>query len=502
MAFAKAAKDPFSTRAGNLIDKATIGTLQAADWGQFNHICDIINTTEEGPKDAVKALKKRIAGNRNYKELIECCMRNCGPSFHSLIVRKDFVKDVLAKVLKPKYNPPIAIQNRILCLIQSWATTYQGPIDVSDVQELYTEMERKGLMFPPAAESTGARKNGPIAAPQPANSQTSPTSTSSVSSGASRTPQPRNTTRLVPEQVAKLHSELDMVGLNISVMSAILLENTPGSENPEDMQLLQKLQLTCRLMQDRIMVLLLEVENDDVIGCLLQANDELNSIFLRYERFERSRARLGRREHEAAESLKDPVAEPCATCPARDLIDFTGCAPVPAVTLPACAAHFSSLSLENGKSAVGNVGQSSPNPFLLSRALPDIPVPNAVPSHGPGRLRSRADSGAHSLCRAPNRQPAPPPGCQAAGPYKTLPGGPVVPPQSVLTLTPAYSLPPGSALPAHTARHTGTNPPEIAGAELISLEFDPLSNMTYNTEAIYEDLDVVLNNGRAQHDRN
>ena len=42
-----------------------------------------------------------------------------------------------------------------------------------------------------------------------------------------------------PEQLGKIRSELDIVHGNISVMSEMLTEMTPGQEEPGDLQLLQ-----------------------------------------------------------------------------------------------------------------------------------------------------------------------------------------------------------------------------------------------------------------------
>ncbi|KAB1265918.1 TOM1-like protein 1, partial [Camelus dromedarius] len=174
------------------------------------------------PKDAVKALKKRISKNYNHKEiqltlsvstltliiktlgfsklwshfqfwLIDMCVENCGLSFQSLIVKKEFVKDSLVKLLNPRYTLPVDIQNRILNFIK-----VRG-VDVSEAKEVYLDLLKKGVQFPPSdAEAEAAR-----------------------------------------EEIGKLHSELDMVKMNVRVMSAILMENIPGSENREDMELLQ-----------------------------------------------------------------------------------------------------------------------------------------------------------------------------------------------------------------------------------------------------------------------
>ncbi|GAB0197689.1 hypothetical protein GRJ2_002234300 [Grus japonensis] len=200
------------------------------------------------PKDAVKALKKKLSKNCNHKEirltlsLLDMCIENCGPRFQSLVVKKDFCKDKLVKLLNPRYNLPIDMQEKILTFIMTWARGFQGMVDVSEVKEVYLELLKKGVEFP----SSDASRGGP--------------------------------------KIGKLYSELDMAKMNVRVMSSILKENVPGSENPDDMNLLQKLYKTCRMMQERIMELLVTVENEDVIVELIQVNEDLNNVLLGHER--------------------------------------------------------------------------------------------------------------------------------------------------------------------------------------------------------------------------
>ncbi|NXK75794.1 TM1L1 protein, partial [Amazona guildingii] len=236
------------------------------------------------PKDAVKALKKKLSKNCNHKEirltlsLLDMCMENCGPRFQSLVVKKDFCKDKLVKLLNPRYNLPIDMQEKILSFIMTWARGFPGPVDVSEVKEVYLELLKKGVEFPSSDTSRGEPKTS------------SQPSTKSSPSSANAPKQPLlplptgPTLLLTPDQIGKLYSELDMAKTNVRVMSSILRENVPGSENPDDMNLLQKLYKTCRMMQERIMDLLATVENEDVIVELIQVNEDLNDVLLGHER--------------------------------------------------------------------------------------------------------------------------------------------------------------------------------------------------------------------------
>uniref|UniRef100_A0A1A8PQE5 Target of myb1-like 2 (Chicken) n=1 Tax=Nothobranchius rachovii TaxID=451742 RepID=A0A1A8PQE5_9TELE len=299
--------NPYSTPVGQCIERATDGGLQSEDWSLNMEICDIINETDEGPKDAMRALKKRLCGNRNYREVmlaltvLEACVKNCGHRFHVQVASKDFIDGVLVKIISPKTNPPTIVQDKVLSLIQSWADAFRSSPDLTGVVHIYEELKRKGIEFPmadldalspihtprrgtpevdpamlkylaPVPPAAGMPKTGPAA---PASTQTS------------NVPNPITAT---PEQIARLRSELDIVRGNIKVMSEMLTEMVPGQEDVSDLELLQELNRTCRAMQQRVVELISRVSNEEVTEELLHANDDLNNVFLRYERYERYRS--------------------------------------------------------------------------------------------------------------------------------------------------------------------------------------------------------------------
>nr|KAF6305571.1 target of myb1 like 2 membrane trafficking protein [Pipistrellus kuhlii] len=252
--------NPFSTPVGQCLEKATDGSLQSEDWTLNMEICDIVNETEEGPKDAIRALKKRLNGNRNYREVmlaltvLETCVKNCGHRFHILVANRDFIDGVLVKILSPKNNPPTIVQDKVLALIQAWADAFRSSPDLTGVVHIYEELKRKGVEFP----------NADLDALSPIH-----------------TPQ---------RQIARLRSELDIVRGNTKVMSEMLTEMVPGQEDSSDLELLQELNRTCRAMQQRVVELISHVSNEEVTEELLHVNDDLNNVFLRYERFERFRS--------------------------------------------------------------------------------------------------------------------------------------------------------------------------------------------------------------------
>nr|XP_009304961.1 TOM1-like protein 2 isoform X2 [Danio rerio] len=306
--------NPYSTPVGHCIERATDGSLQSEDWTLNMEICDIINETEDGPKDAMRAVKKRLNGNKNYREVmltltvLETCVKNCGYRFHMLVTTRDFIDGVLVKIISPKNNPPAIVQDKVLALIQAWADAFRSSPDLTGVVHVYEEMKRKGIEFPrseletlspihtpqrqTAPEMDQQKYSAPVQPkPQP-HPASAPPFTAPVAHTSPQMPNlhiagPINPS---PEQICKLRSELDIVRGNTKVMSEMLTEMVPGQEDPSDHELLQELNRTCRAMQQRIVELISRVSNEEVTEELLHVNDDLNNIFLRYERYERFRS--------------------------------------------------------------------------------------------------------------------------------------------------------------------------------------------------------------------
>lgn len=139
-------------------------------------ICDLVNESEEGPKDAIKAIRKRLTQNagKNYTivmytlTVLETCVKNCGKRFHMLASSKDFVQELVSvccfnqkvhlklwfvvmqvKLIGPKNDPPTVVQEKVLSLIQAWADAFKHQPELGGVVQVYQDLLAKGIEFPP-----------------------------------------------------------------------------------------------------------------------------------------------------------------------------------------------------------------------------------------------------------------------------------------------------------------------------------------------------------------
>ncbi|XP_006797954.1 target of Myb protein 1 isoform X4 [Neolamprologus brichardi] len=248
--------NPFSTPVGQRIERATSSSLPSEDWEVNMEICDIINSSEEGPKDSLRAIKKRIVGNKNFKEVmltltvLETCVKNCGYRFHILVTTRDFIEGVLVRSIIPRNNPPQILHDRVLGIIQAWADAFRSSPDLTGVVSVYEDLRRKGLEFP-------ANQLEGYTPPE------------------------------APKKVKKLKAELGVVRSNLTMMSDLMSQLDPVTVKQADMELLEQLYTVCKEMQDRIVKIVPRLSEEKLIEELLATNDEMNTAFNRYQRFER-----------------------------------------------------------------------------------------------------------------------------------------------------------------------------------------------------------------------
>ncbi|VEL42250.1 unnamed protein product, partial [Protopolystoma xenopodis] len=109
----------------NLVERATDSGQPAEDWALILEICDALNETDDGPKEAIRAIRKRLSSSAGKDTiavwytltLLETCVKNCGRRFQSQVANKEFLHDMI-KILAPKHDPPQQIQSKVLYLIK------------------------------------------------------------------------------------------------------------------------------------------------------------------------------------------------------------------------------------------------------------------------------------------------------------------------------------------------------------------------------------------------
>ncbi|KAG0303963.1 Vacuolar protein-sorting-associated protein 27 [Dissophora globulifera] len=138
-----------------LVDKATSENLPAGseDLALNLEICDQIRSKQVAPKDAAKALKRRL-GNKNPNVqllalgLTDVCAKNGGHHFLVEVASREFI-DNLTSILKAPSGCNLEVKNRILGLIQTWGLLFRGKQGLGYVCDTYMILQHEGFQFPP-----------------------------------------------------------------------------------------------------------------------------------------------------------------------------------------------------------------------------------------------------------------------------------------------------------------------------------------------------------------
>lgn len=281
----------FTTPIGLKIEQAT--STDAINWALNLEICDMVNDAQDGPDQAVKAVRKRFDQRKGMDTtlvLLDTLVKNCGHRLHLHIANRDFMCDLI-KLVSPRDSTPQHIKDKVLTLIERWTDAFQNDQDLAAVGEAYKYLKSQNVQFPAQSLDDMVSIHTPKASFTPA-----PTPVQPVAMSRPPPPTPPQPVQLVPQPVpdtgndqARINKELLVVRGNDTVMNEILADIlSSASPRADDVQLLRDLNTTCREMHRRLIELLEQVMDEGLVCQLLDLIDKLNNTFLRYDRYERT----------------------------------------------------------------------------------------------------------------------------------------------------------------------------------------------------------------------
>uniref|UniRef100_A0A7S0Z2N1 VHS domain-containing protein n=1 Tax=Hemiselmis tepida TaxID=464990 RepID=A0A7S0Z2N1_9CRYP len=339
---------------GRLIDVACSESTTAPDRQIILKICDTINANpREGSRDAARALRRKLKAKNGRVLLLavtvlEQVMQNCGPELHASIATKEFMGDVSGLVLNP--NLDASLHRKTVQLIQHWGEGFRHMQDkLPAFYDTYSTLRAQGVRFPEydvasapvfslrqVPRPTVVAAGRTFQATQPGTLHSSQTSRRTqqqqqqqrpAAAGAGRSPAVED---LRPAfDSAKLMEDLEQVTTEATLLCEILDAATQsGDGGAESRKMSRELARNCNMYQPRIVTLMEQVQEDELILKLLAVNEELLRVLDIYKSRNQPPAPP---DHSAAPAFAGPAQR---LDPSLDALEAHRLSPPPAIARP------------------------------------------------------------------------------------------------------------------------------------------------------------------------
>ncbi|KAH9005797.1 ubiquitin binding protein [Lactarius hatsudake] len=143
-----------TTQLDEAVDKATSELLPAGseDIALNLEICDQIRSKSAQPKDAMRALKRRLNHKNPNVQLLaltltDVCVKNGGDHFLVEIASREFMDNLVSILKTPSLHRDV--KNKIVRYVQTWAISFKGKHHLSYVEQVYKTLKVEGFNFPP-----------------------------------------------------------------------------------------------------------------------------------------------------------------------------------------------------------------------------------------------------------------------------------------------------------------------------------------------------------------
>ncbi|PNY23551.1 Class E vacuolar protein-sorting machinery protein hse1 [Tolypocladium capitatum] len=146
--FRAAASGPFD----DAVAKATDENLTSEDWGAIIEVCDKVSGDQNGPKEAVQSMIKRLAHrNANVQlytlELAHALCQNCGKPMHREVSSRAFT-DALLKLANDR-NTHTQVKAKILEKMQSWSDMFSQDAELGIMHDAFYRLKKSNPTLQP-----------------------------------------------------------------------------------------------------------------------------------------------------------------------------------------------------------------------------------------------------------------------------------------------------------------------------------------------------------------
>ncbi|KAK4241489.1 hypothetical protein C8A03DRAFT_30349 [Achaetomium macrosporum] len=293
------------------IERLTSEAVPVDDVSGIPDLVEVVNLQDTGPTEAARAIRKKLKYGNLHRQLraltlLDGLIQNAGPRF-----QRTFADEALLERLRFCGTADLSdpeVKKKCSELFRSWAAEYKNVRGMERVANLYKELPRRkqavtqerSKVIQETANPFGDEEDddekpapaGPSRGHTPRSSLTSPPVTQSFMSPPREKKKDKKSKKSKP---FNLEAEKEKMKVEIAeaTMAATNLMNTLQTINrekeriSENQNALRRFE-ACKQLRRKILRYIHHVEDEQWLGSLLHANDELVTALMTFEQLDRS----------------------------------------------------------------------------------------------------------------------------------------------------------------------------------------------------------------------